>query len=61
MKSLKASYYEFSLCKQLQVNGYPSVLMQVSDSKFFLLSRGFTDQDSLVQRIEAVLADLHKN
>lgn len=55
------AYYEFSLCKQLQVNGYPSVLMQVSESKFFLLSRGFTDKESLVQRIEAVLADLNKN
>jgi putative protein-disulfide isomerase len=55
------AYYEFQLCKQLQVNGYPSVLVQVSDSKFFLIARGYTDQDSLVQRIEAVLADQNKN
>lgn len=55
------AYYEFQLCKQLQVTGYPAVLMQVSDSKFFLIAQGYTDQASLVQRIEAVLADLHQN
>jgi putative protein-disulfide isomerase len=55
------AYYEFSLCKQLKVNGFPSVLMQVSETKFFLLSRGFSEQNALVQRIEAVLADLNKN
>jgi putative protein-disulfide isomerase len=55
------AYYEFALCKQLQVTGYPSVLIQVSETKFFLLSRGYTDLNTLVQRIEAVLADLNKN
>lgn len=55
------AYYEFQLCKQLQVTGYPCVLIQVSDSKFFMLARGFTDENTLVQRIEAVLADMHKN
>ncbi|MFT4024786.1 MAG: DsbA family protein [Flavihumibacter sp.] len=53
--------YEFALCRQLQVTGYPTVLLQASESKFFLLSRGFTDQPGIVQRIEAVMADLHKN
>lgn len=55
------AYYEFALCKQLQVNGYPSVLVQVTETKFFLLSRGYSDLNSMVQRIEAVLADLNKN
>ncbi len=55
------AYYEFSLCKHLKVTGFPTVFLQVSDAKFFLLSRGYSDQNSLVQRIEAVLADLHKN
>jgi putative protein-disulfide isomerase len=55
------AYYEFALCKQLQVNGYPSVLIQVSETKFFLLSRGYSDLNAMVQRIEAVLADLNKN
>lgn len=29
------AYYDMALVKQLQVSGFPSVLMQVSDSKFF--------------------------
>ncbi|ULQ55591.1 DsbA family protein [Flavihumibacter rivuli] len=55
------AYYDFALCKQLQVTGYPCVLMQVSDSKFYLLSRGYSDLETMVQRIEAVLADINKN
>src|SRR3712207_4594901 len=41
------AYYDMALVKQLQVSGFPSVLMQVSDSKFFLLSRGYTDYDTM--------------
>lgn len=52
------AYYEFALVKQLQVNGYPTVLMQVSDSKFYLLSRGYTDYQTLQERVEKVLAEL---
>jgi putative protein-disulfide isomerase len=51
------AYYEFALVKQLQVNGFPTVLMQVSDSKFFLLSRGYTDYETLKSRIEKVLEE----
>ena len=52
------AYYEFSLVKQLQVTGYPAVLLQASDSKFYLLARGFTDYDSLKDRIDNVLKSL---
>ncbi|HEY8398705.1 MAG TPA: DsbA family protein [Flavihumibacter sp.] len=55
------AYYEFQLCKQLQVSGYPCVLIQVTDSKFYMLARGYTEEAALIQRIEAVLADLNKN
>lgn len=52
------AYYEFSLCKQLQVTGFPAVLLQASDLKFYLLARGYTDYNSLQQRIESVLKEL---
>jgi putative protein-disulfide isomerase len=52
------AYYEFALVKQLQVSGFPCVLMQVSDSKFFLLSRGYTDYDTMKERIEKVLQEM---
>lgn len=52
------AYYEFSLVKQLQVTGFPAVLMQVTESKFHLLARGYTAYEDLKQRLAAVLATL---
>ena len=45
------AYHEFALCKQLQVTGYPAVLMQVNESKFVMLASGYTTHDVLRQRI----------
>lgn len=52
------AYYEFALVKQLQVTGFPSVLMQVSESKFFLLGRGYTDYETMKGRIDKVLGEV---
>ncbi|XVJ67008.1 MAG: DsbA family protein [Lacibacter sp.] len=52
------AYYEFQLCKQLQVTGFPQVLMQASENKFHLLARGYTDYETLSKRIELVLHEL---
>jgi putative protein-disulfide isomerase len=52
------AYYEFALCKQLQVTGYPAVLVQLSETKFHLLARGFTPFEELKERIESVLSEL---
>ena len=52
------AYYEFSLVKQLQVTGYPCVLVQASETKFHLVARGYTDHTTLKERIDKVLADL---
>lgn len=49
--------YEFALCKQLQVTGYPCVLLQINDSKFYLLAKGFTTYNDLKLRIENVLKE----
>jgi putative protein-disulfide isomerase len=54
------AYYEFALVKQLQVTGFPTVLLQVSESKFYLLARGFTPYESMKERIDAVLAEATK-
>ena len=51
------AYYEFALCKQLQVNAFPAVLMQLSDAKFYLLARGYTSFEDLQERIENVLKE----
>ncbi len=52
------AHYEFALMKQLQVNGYPTVFIQTGESKFVMVARGFTDFDTLKQRIDNVLRDL---
>jgi putative protein-disulfide isomerase len=49
------AYYEFALVKQLNVTGFPQVLLQVTDSKFYLLAQGFTDYETLKTRINKVL------
>lgn len=52
------AYYEFSLVKQLQVTGFPCLLLQVSESKFHLLARGYTDYDTVSARLDAVLKEI---
>ena len=49
------AYYEFALTKQLQVNGFPAVFIQVSDSKFYMVASGYTAYETLQSRIEKVL------
>ncbi|MDP4148133.1 MAG: DsbA family protein [Bacteroidota bacterium] len=51
------AYYEFALVKQLQVTGFPTVLLQVSDSRFYLLTRGFTEYENLRERIVLALRE----
>jgi len=53
------AHYEFQLCKQLQVTGFPCVLIQVAETKFHLLARGFTSYEDLSARLEAVLKELN--
>lgn len=53
--------YEFALCKQLQVTGFPQVLLQSTDQHFYLLARGYTDEESLDKRLQAVLVELKQS
>ncbi|MBS1759342.1 MAG: DsbA family protein [Bacteroidetes bacterium] len=54
------AHYEYSLCRQLQVTGFPAVLMQVSDTKFYLVAKGFTHYDDLKARIENILKEINE-
>ncbi len=54
------AYYEIALVKQLQVKGFPCVLLQVSDSKFYLLAQGYTDYETLKRRIDKVLEEIEE-
>jgi len=52
------AYYEFSLVKQLQVTGFPCVLLQLGESKFHLLSKGYTSYSAIQERLASVLSTL---
>lgn len=52
------AHFDFSLCKQLQVTGFPAVLLQADELKFYLLARGYTDYDTLKARIDQVVSGL---
>ena len=50
--------YEFALVKQLQVTGFPTVLVQASESKFYLIARGYTDYENLNDNLQKVLQSI---
>ena len=51
------AYYEFALCKQLEVSGFPALLLQLNDLKFYLFARGFTAYEDVKERIDKVLGE----
>jgi putative protein-disulfide isomerase len=51
------AYYEFALCKQLQVDSYPQVLLQFSESKFYLVAKGYTTYEDVKSRIDNILRE----
>jgi putative protein-disulfide isomerase len=55
---IEKAHYEFSLCKQLQVTGFPQVLIQSGEQKFYLLAKGFTDFETLNNRVRSVMKEI---
>jgi putative protein-disulfide isomerase len=51
------AYYEFDLCKQLNVNGFPCVFLQKEEHKFYMLARGYTDYETLSERLQNALSE----
>ena len=47
--------YEFDICRQLHVTGYPTLLLQLSESKFVLIASGYTSFEVVRQRIAEAL------
>jgi putative protein-disulfide isomerase len=56
--SKEAAFYDFALVKQLRVESFPAVLIQTSETGFYLIAKGFTDYDTLELRINNVLKEL---
>ncbi|HQX97940.1 MAG: DsbA family protein [Chitinophagaceae bacterium] len=53
------AHYEFSLCKQLQVTGFPAVLLQIGETKFYLVARGYATYEDIEARIENILKEVN--
>src|SRR5690606_4818327 len=51
------AHYEFALCKQLEVSGFPAVLLQITEKKLYVLANGYTDYVNLRARLENVLKE----
>ena len=49
------AHYEFALVKQLKVSGFPTALIQASDSRFYVVARGYTDYENFKTSIDEVL------
>jgi putative protein-disulfide isomerase len=50
------AYEEFALMKQFKVTGYPSVLIQTTETRFNLVAQGFADFETVKSRIIAVIS-----
>ncbi|MFT3902908.1 MAG: DsbA family protein [Niabella sp.] len=55
---IEKAHYEFALCRQLQVTGFPQVLLQVSETKFYLLAKGYTTYENLTARLANILQEI---
>ncbi len=51
------AYYEFALCKQLKVTGFPAVFLQITESRLYVLVNGYADYDTLKTRLENILSE----
>lgn len=53
-----AAHEEFALCKQLQVTGFPTLFLQVSDTKFYMIARGYTPEEQIIESIERIRKEI---
>ena len=42
---------------QLNVEGFPAVFIHLSETKFYMIAKGYTDYETLNERIQNVLKE----
>jgi putative protein-disulfide isomerase len=52
---LKKAYDEFALVQQLQVTGFPQLMLQLGNDKIYLINRGYSDYDSIANKINLLI------
>jgi putative protein-disulfide isomerase len=55
---LEKARYDFALVKQLQVSSFPTVLLQASEQKFYLVTKGYTDLETMQTRLDQILKEI---
>lgn len=56
-----AAHEEFAMCKQLQVTGFPTLFLQVSDLKFYLIARGYASEEQLIEIIDRLINEFDQS
>ena len=56
-KYKEAAAYDVALTQQLKVNGFPTTFIQVSETKLYMISRGFSNLETIEKRIDAILEE----
>ncbi|HRN57852.1 MAG TPA: DsbA family protein [Agriterribacter sp.] len=55
------AHYEFALCQQLKVTGFPALFLQTAENRFYTIALGYTDYNTLQNRVEKVLREAEDN
>ena len=56
-----AAHEEFAMCKQLQVTGFPTLFLQVSDLKFYLIARGYASEEQLIEIVDRLINEFDQS
>lgn len=51
------AYYDFALIQQLKVNGFPCAFLQVEETKLYMIARGYSDFESIENRMNKILIE----
>lgn len=54
----EAAHYDFALAKQLGAEAYPAAFIQQSETKFYLIAKGYADYETMKLRINNVKAEM---
>ncbi|MEY4627749.1 MAG: hypothetical protein RLZZ595_75 [Bacteroidota bacterium] len=54
---IEKAHYDFTLVKQLKVNGFPTVFIQFDPKKLYMIARGYSDLESIEKRLATIIAE----
>lgn len=52
------AYYDFALVKQLGITSFPVLLLQETESRFYLVTKGFADYATVAGRLDTILTEI---